>query len=327
MDDTDHNKSMRDRFQEEKAALRMTIYELEVEKDRLRCENTDLRMEVKALKIALARSRGAKYLQTKPCTIEIIEINSDFVTQQRDSQMSKKRKIFSQDSVDLEVPQGAGSSSLVGKVGQTQPSTAAGSGVSASQRGQAPVLSESGHPGGPPPSLTSVDKPELLSKYLNGRPMSLNIEPPPLDVCVPRKFLTETYGTDAVRVLSNKVIGEMAPDEYKAHKFEVKKKWAEELIKSKSYPGHVATRARISLRKEGESLSEENIQREKRRSGAVTIDIKDVILAFEKGEEKLQIVATRCVGYDHSFAKELKTKSVAWAKGSKAKPVSSVDHL
>ncbi|KAJ3556823.1 hypothetical protein NP233_g11892 [Leucocoprinus birnbaumii] len=111
----------------------------------------------------------------------------------------------------------------------------------------------------------------------------------------------------------NRLVGEMEPEDFKNQRDLLKKAWVERIWRLKNHPRFSEMRARISLRKQGKVLTDENVQTEKQRSDITSIIAPDdIILALENGEEKLMMFTLLCVGYDHSLARELEYESKKW---------------
>ncbi|KAF9461887.1 hypothetical protein BDZ94DRAFT_1323092 [Collybia nuda] len=101
----------------------------------------------------------------------------------------------------------------------------------------------------------------------------------------------------------------------------MKNAWAKKIIKVKKWPVYTGIRARIFLRKDGQALTDENVEAEILRitskatqSGA--LNASDVIKALERGEEQLDIIRMTCVSYDHRFVKDIITQSKSWTQKS-----------
>ncbi|EDR00627.1 uncharacterized protein LACBIDRAFT_313095 [Laccaria bicolor S238N-H82] len=126
----------------------------------------------------------------------------------------------------------------------------------------------------------------------------------------------------------SELCGQMSAEQFKDQPQKAKEAWAELLIKGKAFDVYVAMRARIALRKHNvfplepqaledgkpetdeqvaeraKSLEDEEIKAIKRNKGR-KVDSGDVIRAFSRGDEAIDIIRMRCVSYDHVFAQDL----------------------
>ncbi|KAJ7689924.1 hypothetical protein B0H17DRAFT_1134640 [Mycena rosella] len=91
-----------------------------------------------------------------------------------------------------------------------------------------------------------------------------------------------------------------------------KAKWGKLIARSKKWPVYVSMRARIALRKAGRAVSPESEAREatkitgKGKKGTpLGLTPQDVIDAFGRGEEAIDIIKMQCVSYDHAFAADM----------------------
>lgn len=126
----------------------------------------------------------------------------------------------------------------------------------------------------------------------------------------------------------SELCGQMSAEQFKDQPQKAKEAWAELLIKGKAFDVYVAMRARIALRKHNvfplepqaledgkpetdeqvaeraKSLEDEEIKAIKRNKGR-KVDSGDVIRAFSRGDEAIDVIRMRCVSYDHVFAQDL----------------------
>ncbi|TFK21945.1 hypothetical protein FA15DRAFT_672077 [Coprinopsis marcescibilis] len=116
-------------------------------------------------------------------------------------------------------------------------------------------------------------------------------------------------------------VGALTPEEFAEQPIEVKRTWGEKIAYSKGIKPYVAMRARITLRKLGKELNDEELRLavediSKTPKASSKISIYDAIQAFESGEESIPIVRMTCVGYRTDFANELAHKLRVFERGS-----------
>ncbi|KAF8957583.1 hypothetical protein BDZ97DRAFT_1845697 [Flammula alnicola] len=104
-------------------------------------------------------------------------------------------------------------------------------------------------------------------------------------------------------------VGEMTKEEFLAQDAKVKITWGEKVANHKRYPIYRELRARITLRKQlGSEPTEEQVQTEaeliKKKEYKGSLDIQDVVAAFERGEESISIVKVECMAYSHERARD-----------------------
>ncbi|KDR69744.1 hypothetical protein GALMADRAFT_907545 [Galerina marginata CBS 339.88] len=104
-------------------------------------------------------------------------------------------------------------------------------------------------------------------------------------------------------------VAKMTKEEFATQQPGVKLTWGKKVAKSKRYPIYRELRARITLRKKfrteptkAEFEAEALLIKAKDYTSSIT-DI-DVVEAFERGEEKINIVKLECVSYSHERAKD-----------------------
>ncbi|PPQ75507.1 hypothetical protein CVT26_015839 [Gymnopilus dilepis] len=117
----------------------------------------------------------------------------------------------------------------------------------------------------------------------------------------------------------NTLCGTMTAEEFKAQTPTTKLEWAKLIMKMKAFDVYVGMRARIALRK-FKLLPAKNDQDEQKMVNAEIEAIKkgkgrnvtesEIITAFSKGEEGIDIIRMTCVKYDHVFAQDMKDKYV-----------------
>ncbi|KAJ7728325.1 hypothetical protein B0H16DRAFT_1894147 [Mycena metata] len=102
----------------------------------------------------------------------------------------------------------------------------------------------------------------------------------------------------------NEVIGKLTPEQYEAQSSEFRAKWASSIRSDKKYNTSHRMRAKIALRKRGATLTPQAIlseMQQMKRGEGDDITVEDVIRAFRRGEEYLNVVRTKCLSYDRDF--------------------------
>ncbi|KAF9001623.1 hypothetical protein BDZ89DRAFT_1081679 [Hymenopellis radicata] len=118
-------------------------------------------------------------------------------------------------------------------------------------------------------------------------------------------------------------VGNIEAEQFKGFPRNVQTRWGGLIAESMSrtQPVYVKMRVRIGLRKLGETVTESRVDSEadtifKSKKGerkGVQVTSEDVIRALGAGEEHLNILRMRCVGYDHAFVDDLKRDIAASA--------------
>ncbi|TFK50738.1 hypothetical protein OE88DRAFT_1659771 [Heliocybe sulcata] len=96
--------------------------------------------------------------------------------------------------------------------------------------------------------------------------------------------------------------GSLSMGEFRQQRDKVKWWWSQKIHKTKKWPHYVAIRARVWLRKMGREVTEEAVREV--QSGLVPtagLTVEDIIEAFERGDEAIEIWALECNRYDHAF--------------------------
>ncbi|KJA24212.1 hypothetical protein HYPSUDRAFT_537479 [Hypholoma sublateritium FD-334 SS-4] len=121
----------------------------------------------------------------------------------------------------------------------------------------------------------------------------------------------------------NTLAGTMKAEEFNQQTLLVQREWATQLMDCKLHDCYVSMRARIALRKAGQlpvtgQMGEAKAAEEDRRVNDEIIAVKnnrglpvnkeDIIEAFCKGEEAIDVIRMRCVAYDHVFAEDMRAK-------------------
>ncbi|PPQ64046.1 hypothetical protein CVT24_008859 [Panaeolus cyanescens] len=108
------------------------------------------------------------------------------------------------------------------------------------------------------------------------------------------------------------VVGALSKEEFGAQSYEVKKSWADKIATKVQYECYVAIRARITLRKAhpGREPTPAEVEakikaiKKLKSRGEIELSSEDVIGAFLRGEESIQVIRVECVGYYHTKAEE-----------------------
>lgn len=101
-------------------------------------------------------------------------------------------------------------------------------------------------------------------------------------------------------------VGRFSAAEFRAQRPKVKEWWSAKVLKAKKSPHYVAIRARIYLRKQSRPVTNATV--EEIKTGLVStagLTVEDVIDAFERGDEAIEVWALECIGYDHEFNRSL----------------------
>ncbi|KAF9472881.1 hypothetical protein BDN70DRAFT_886459 [Pholiota conissans] len=130
------------------------------------------------------------------------------------------------------------------------------------------------------------------------------------------------------------IVGVITPEQFRSQLDSVQHQWASHILGCKKHDVYVAMRARIALRKAGRipvtclSTAEENAEEGKElvktemaryRSGrGLPLVREEVVEAFRKGDEAIDIIKMQCVKYDHVFANDMRDKSLNEAGASTA---------
>ncbi|TFK75053.1 hypothetical protein BDN72DRAFT_607116 [Pluteus cervinus] len=121
----------------------------------------------------------------------------------------------------------------------------------------------------------------------------------------------------------NELCGKMTAAQFQQQRPEVKERWGGLVVKAKQCNAYVAMRARIGLRKAhpGKPISEKDVEKEmvkiKKGYNPISVSDKDVIKAFCDGDEGVDIIKMRCVGYDHKFVNHFAMTYKTWQKQQK----------
>ncbi|KAJ3832753.1 hypothetical protein F5878DRAFT_634335 [Lentinula raphanica] len=117
-----------------------------------------------------------------------------------------------------------------------------------------------------------------------------------------------------------KKIAEMTGDQFSRQPLKTQERWGSSILTLKQDNVWASMRARIYLRKQNLPLTNENVAEEQARIQARDarpgpLDVQDVIDAFVRGEERLDILRMECVAYDHVFVDDLKPTAMKSLKG------------
>ncbi|KAF9525904.1 hypothetical protein CPB83DRAFT_908867 [Crepidotus variabilis] len=125
--------------------------------------------------------------------------------------------------------------------------------------------------------------------------------------------------------------GKMTAEQFRAQSSKVQTEWAEFLLKMKLFEVYVSMRARIALRKAGilpiddkeaeEILVAAEVVAVKNKKPLYEVNAKDIVKAFRRGDEGVDIIRMTCVKYDHVFVKDIQQRH----EDAQEKPVSSLN--
>ncbi|TFY63940.1 hypothetical protein EVG20_g6118 [Dentipellis fragilis] len=91
----------------------------------------------------------------------------------------------------------------------------------------------------------------------------------------------------------------------------VRRQWAKDILRPQSWWCYTSARARIALRRHHLAITPETVEKEvKRRSLAV--NEQDILDAFNSGEEILNVLVLKPVGYDSAFQADMEAKFSRW---------------
>ncbi|KAK0469411.1 uncharacterized protein EV420DRAFT_1633823 [Desarmillaria tabescens] len=119
-----------------------------------------------------------------------------------------------------------------------------------------------------------------------------------------------TYYGEYKDVLCGKVTGQVFMDQAE----EVKQDWAQKILVQKS-DEYLSVKARVSLRKDGQSINDSNVKNEMDRlktmpKNVQNLKTRDVIDALVRGDEGLEIIRLECVGFDHSLVEDIRREGL-----------------
>ncbi|KAJ3529858.1 hypothetical protein NMY22_g8830 [Coprinellus aureogranulatus] len=129
----------------------------------------------------------------------------------------------------------------------------------------------------------------------------------------------------------SRVVGKLTAADFSRQDQRAQRFMAERVLHAHN-PKPMSMKARIALRKARRlptsdeaseaSLVEEEIERNKAGKG-LPVDAEDILEALRSGAEHIDIVLHKCVGYDHTFAKDLARKYRVWQKEEDARQTKS----
>ncbi|KAJ3862295.1 hypothetical protein EV359DRAFT_65751 [Lentinula novae-zelandiae] len=113
-----------------------------------------------------------------------------------------------------------------------------------------------------------------------------------------------------------KKCAEMTGEQFSRQPVKTQERWGRTIITLKRDNVWAQMRARIYLRKHNMPLTHENIKTECDKIQAVkgnpgVLDVQDVIDAFIRGDECLDIIRMQCVAYDRTFLQDLRSNKAA----------------
>ncbi|PBL03231.1 hypothetical protein ARMGADRAFT_1069794 [Armillaria gallica] len=119
-----------------------------------------------------------------------------------------------------------------------------------------------------------------------------------------------TYYGEYKGVLCGKVTKQVFIDQAD----EVKQDWAQKILVQKS-DEYLSVKARISLRKCGQSVTDSNVKNEMDRLKVMPknrqdLRSRDIIDALVRGDEGLEIIRLECVGFDHSLVEDIRMEGL-----------------
>ncbi|KAK0196135.1 hypothetical protein F5146DRAFT_318351 [Armillaria mellea] len=141
------------------------------------------------------------------------------------------------------------------------------------------------------------------------------------------------------------VYGKIEAEQFAAQTEATKKRWGKYLMTRKEARVYVAMRARIALRKHDQPIDERRVcmeieavmgravekpgdegmtKEDKQKEGEkikarvpLAVTAGDVIEAFCNGDEHISILRMDCIGYDHTFVRDMQEKLAQWQSKSK----------
>ncbi|KAK0485028.1 hypothetical protein IW261DRAFT_1560697 [Armillaria novae-zelandiae] len=119
-----------------------------------------------------------------------------------------------------------------------------------------------------------------------------------------------TYYGEYKGVLCGKVTKQVFIDQPE----EVKQDWAQKILVQKS-DEYLSVKARINLRKCGQSVTDSNVKNtmdrlKTRPKNEQYLGTRDIIDALVRGDEGLEIIRLECVGFDHSLVEDIRTEGL-----------------
>ncbi|TFK34128.1 hypothetical protein BDQ12DRAFT_378449 [Crucibulum laeve] len=117
----------------------------------------------------------------------------------------------------------------------------------------------------------------------------------------------------------SELVGKLEKGVFEVQPDSVKQEWAELIINSKKCEPYVAMRARVALRKDGllpvddelkaEALVQKQMCAIKGGKGkTISVTVKELISALERGDEGIDIIRMECVDYDQSLARDVEKR-------------------
>ncbi|KAH6893886.1 hypothetical protein BKA70DRAFT_1439759 [Coprinopsis sp. MPI-PUGE-AT-0042] len=106
----------------------------------------------------------------------------------------------------------------------------------------------------------------------------------------------------------SEIVGQLTAEEFSSQEVNVKDEWGKRLM-SRSQITNIELYLRMQSRiagndaEDNEAVAEE--MRNVRAFGGSPVDKADIIRAFERGEERIDIIRMKCVFYDHVFANDM----------------------
>ncbi|KAJ7689956.1 hypothetical protein B0H17DRAFT_599853 [Mycena rosella] len=117
----------------------------------------------------------------------------------------------------------------------------------------------------------------------------------------------------------NSPLGQSTAKQFQSQTPACQRRRGEQIAKAQKWPAYVDMRARIALRKAGLADDPEAVAREvtkitgKGKKGTpLGLTPQDVIDAFSRGEEALDIIKMQCVSYDHEFVADMARRHEIW---------------
>ncbi|KAJ3542036.1 hypothetical protein NMY22_g3661 [Coprinellus aureogranulatus] len=129
----------------------------------------------------------------------------------------------------------------------------------------------------------------------------------------------------------SRVVGKLTGADFSSQDQRVQRFTADSVLHALN-PKPLSMKVRIALRKAGRlpagdeateaTLVQEEIERNKEGKG-LPVDVGDILEALRSGAERIDIVLHKCVGYDHTFARDLAKQYRAWRKEEDARQTKS----
>ncbi|KAK7059943.1 hypothetical protein R3P38DRAFT_2838637 [Favolaschia claudopus] len=114
--------------------------------------------------------------------------------------------------------------------------------------------------------------------------------------------------------------GDLTPEQFGEQTQRVKHQWGFLLKSAKVVDAYVGIRARVALRKAGvrftpgdeTEMRERGEQVAKKGGRPLPVEVRDLVDALSRGDERIGIIKVECVSYDHALVEDMERKYEEW---------------